>query len=458
MAVDIVELKRKRMEIVTEQRKKMEIIDARGDGEMPEEREQLDKMDKDIDAATHRIEREERLMQREADIARAHFSGLEKVATGLAALDGGSNGAVYTPGQSGMPNEVRMWEAEHRDRLNFALKAWLRSVRSDVELKASEIEACRVLSLNPRASEMVIKLTPDYRTILKENRDLSLTAGSGGYTVPVGFSNSLERALLAFGGVRQVANVLRTESGNPLHWPTTNDTTNKGEIISEAGSIGNSVDMAFAEVIFGAFKYSSKNLKVSSELLGDSFFDMASMIGSMLGERIGRIQNDHFTTGTGTTLPKGLTVAGASGKTAAATNAITSDEVIDLQHSVDPAYRPQASWMFHDTIFAYIRKLKESTTNAYIWQPGMQQGAPDMLLGQRYTINQSMASALTTGQKLILYGDFSKYVIRDVREVRLLRLNELYAANDQVGFVAFMRTDGNLLDAGTKPVKWLNLA
>jgi HK97 family phage major capsid protein len=395
--IEIVELKRKRMEIVTEQRKKMDIIDARGDGETAEEREWLDKTDNEIDVLSKRIEREDRMIQREAEMARQHYEAM-KGGDSLTQGQTRAGGQVYNFATTPAPNEIRMWEPEHKDRLNHALKAWLRSVRSDVELEAPQIEACRVLNLNPRASEVVLKLTPDYRTILKENRDLSLTAGAGGYTVPVGFSNSLERALLAFGGVRQVATVLRTESGNDLHWPTTNDTTNKGEIISEASTFGSSVDPAFAEVIFKAFKYSSKAIKISSELIEDTFFDIASMIGGMMGERIGRIQNDHFTTGAGTTLPKGLTVAGSNGKTGASTNALIADEVIDLQHSVDPAYRPQSSWMFHDTVFAYIRKLKEATTNAYIWQPGMQQGAPDMLLGQRYTINQSMASAFTTGQ------------------------------------------------------------
>jgi len=114
--------------------------------------------------------------------------------------------------------------------------------------------------------------------------------------------------------------------------------------------------------------------------------------------------------------------------------------------------------MFHDTVLAFVRKLKESTTNAYIWQPGLQQGVPDRLLGDTYTVNQSMANAFTTGQKLILYGDMSKYVIRDVNTIRMVRLDELFAATDQVGFIAFMRTDGNLLDAGTRPVKWLALA
>ena len=197
---------------------------------------------------------------------------------------------------------------------------------------------------------------------------------------------------------------------------------------------------------------------MSYEITQDSAFDLGALAGDWLGERIGRIQNDHFTTGAGSTLPKGLTVAGVVGKTATATNTFTSDEVIDLIHSVDPAYREGASFMFHDTTLALIRKLKESTTNAYIWQPGLQLGVPNMLLGYPYTVNQSMSAALTTGQKLVLFGRMSKYIIRDVSTIRLVRLDERYADTDQIAFIAFLRSDGNLLDAGTRPVKWLNLA
>lgn len=460
MAVDITELKQKRMFIVTEQRKKLDMIDARGSAETAEEKLEFEKQDADIDALTGRIDREERQICREADLARAYYEA-QNTTKGEIVHDEARSAAgstILSPAGATQAGKVDVFAAENRGLMNDALSGWLKSKHAEAELLPAEVLAARKLNLNLRGKELVLNLRRDYRNVQHENRDLSLTASAGGYTVPVGFSQAYDRALLAFGGVRQVARVVRTTSGSDLHWPTTNDTTNKGAILAEATTFSTSVDAVFAEVIFKAFKYSSKPMIVSNELLQDSFFDLPAMIGEMLGERIGRIQNDHFTTGAGTTLPKGLTVAGTAGTAAAATNTFTSDEVIGLQHNVDPAYRPQSTWMFHDTVLAFIRKLKESTTNAYIWQPGMQNGVPDMLLGQRYTINQSMATAFTTGQKLMLFGDMSKYVIRDVAEVRLVRLDELFAQTDQVGFVAFQRGDGNLLNAGTNPVKWMALA
>jgi HK97 family phage major capsid protein len=303
--------------------------------------------------------------------------------------------------------------------------------------------------------EIEIPLVKDYRQIKKEYRDMSLTVGSGGYTVPEGFVNALEQALLQFGGVRQVADVMRTDSGADLPWPTMNDTANKGAILAEATTFSTSVDPTFASVIFKAFKYSSKPIIVSNELLQDSAFDLGAMIGGWLGTRIGRIQNDHFTTGAGTTLPKGIVVSSAEGAAAASETAIVDTEIIDLEHSVDPAYRPGAQWMFHDSVLAAIRKLKDVTSGQYLWQPGMQAGIPDRLLGYTYVVNQSMASTLAKAAKVVLFGDFSKYKIRDVAGIRLVRLDELFAQTDQVGFVAFLRTDGQLLDAGTNPVKHL---
>ena len=154
----------------------------------------------------------------------------------------------------------------------------------------------------------------------------------------------------------------------------------------------------------------------------------------------------------------GVVVASTEGKEAASKTAVTDTEIIDLEHSVDPAYRPNSIWMFHDTILAAVRKLKDVTSGQYLWQPGMQAGVPDRLLGYRYVVNQSMTGTQAQAAKIVLFGDFSKYKIRDVAGVRLVRLDELFAQTDQVGFVAFLRSDGNLLDAGTAPIKHLTNA
>ena len=447
MALNVNELKADRAKIVNEMRMLADGMVERG-GETPEETEKFGKMEKDIRSLEMLITREELVLKEEAKLAQvAHQNGGHD--------DDGNGSRRFEHLRYPAAGQRKVGREEIERRASFLIQGWLRSMKPDAKINEEHHEAAKFFGVNLNQREIEIPLAKDYRQVKKEHRDMSLSVAAGGYTVPEGFVNSLEQALLTFGGVRQVADVMRTDSGNDLPWPTMNDTSNKGAILAEATTFSTSVDPTFASVIFKAFKYSSKPIIVSNELLQDSAFDLAAMIGGWLGTRIGRIQNDHFTTGTGTTLPNGVVVASVEGVEAASKTAITDTEVISLEHSVDPAYRPNAMWMFHDTILAAIRVLKDVTSGQYLWQPGMQAGVPDRLLGYRYVINQSMTPTQAQSAKIILFGDFSKYKIRDVAGVRLVRLDELFAQTDQVGFVAFLRSDGQLLDAGTRPIKHL---
>ena len=278
------------------------------------------------------------------------------------------------------------------------------------------------------------------------------TDSAGGYTVPEGFVNNLEKAMLEFGPMRQVADILRTASGNALPWPTVNDTGNAGALLAE-NTQDSEQDMTFGVMTLDAYKYTSKIVRVSVELLQDSAFNLGAELGSLLGERLGRIQNTHATTGTGSSQPNGIVTASALGKTAASATAITADEIIDLFHSVGRAYRGNSSFMAADSTVAAIRKLKDGDSQ-YLWQPGLQAGQPDRLLGVPLLVNDDM-DAIATGKKTVLFGDMSKYKMREVLGVTLVRMVERYADYHQVGFVAITRFDGDLLNAGTGPVKHL---
>ncbi len=212
-------------------------------------------------------------------------------------------------------------------------------------------------------------------------------------------------------------------------------------------------DVEFGQLVLNAFKFTSKKVLVSLELMQDSNENLADVIGAALGERIGRITNDYFTTGTGSSEPKGIVTAATTSGTTLAAKTPTYIELVATEAGVDPAYRPGAGWMFPDTELQEIKKIVETTTGRPIWLPNMAGGAPDTILGYPYFVNQSMAAAASTGSgKSILFGQLSKYIVRDVRDVTLLRLDELYAEYYQVAFVAFSRHDGDLLDAGTHPV------
>jgi HK97 family phage major capsid protein len=275
---------------------------------------------------------------------------------------------------------------------------------------------------------------------------------AGGYTVPEGFYGQLIDAELAFGGMMETAFVFDTSTGNALPIPTDNDTSNKGAILGENVQAG-AQDVSFGAITLNAYTYTSKLVLVSNQLLQDSAFNLDAFLASKLGTRLARITNDHFTTGTGASQPTGVVTGATLGVTAASSTAIAADELIDLEHSVDPAYRPNARYMMADSTLKAIKKLKDGV-GQYLWQSGLAVREPDTINGHPYTVNQSMA-AIGSGNKPLLFGDFSKYFIRRVVGVQVLRLTERYADYNQTGFLAFQRWDGNLVDAGTHPIKYL---
>jgi HK97 family phage major capsid protein len=356
------------------------------------------------------------------------------------------------------------------EQQDLGLRAWFRSQyaadgHDNIELETREIEAARACGINLRQRELTINLLDSRQHAglrsrvcrgRPDRRDLSaVTGGSGAYTIPEGFVNQLETAMLYFGPMLEACTVLTTDTGNDLPYPTADDTSNTGEQLGESTSVGTSVDPTFGSVPLGAFKFSSKLVKVPVELLEDSAFDLVTWLGAALGQRLGRIVNTRATTGNGAATLNGIVTAATLGKTTASSTAIDETELIDLYHSVDRAYRtgPQVGWMMHDLIAAEVRKLQ--ATNGDFYLSGLADGEPDSIMQKRLWFNNDMASTLVASNKTMLFGDLSKYMIRRVRGIRLRRLVERYADTDQEGFVAFLRCDGDLIDAGTHPVKYL---
>jgi HK97 family phage major capsid protein len=204
-----------------------------------------------------------------------------------------------------------------------------------------------------------------------------------------------------------------------------------------------------------AYAYDTEWVQVSMELLQDSAIDVEQFIGGLLGERLARRVNTELTIGDGTGDPLGIVAASAAGKTSASATAFSVDEIIDLLHSVDPAYRasPKARFMFNDTSLSQIRKLKQGD-GAYIWTMGdIREGEPGLLLGQPYSVNQAMVDA-ATGTKPIIFGDFSKYYVRKVGAPVVGVRREYYWPN--IGLAGIVRLDGDLIQSSA--VKHLVMA
>jgi HK97 family phage major capsid protein len=292
------------------------------------------------------------------------------------------------------------------------------------------------------------------------------TNSEGGFTVATEVATSVLDALKQFGGMRAVASVIQTAGGNPMQWPTSDGTSEEGEIIAENGA-ATDADVDFGTKALPVYKYSSKVVTVPIELLQDSSVDIEAFVRSRLVTRLGRVTNKHFTTGTGSSQPFGVVTAATVGVTAANSTsqvtAVTYDSLVDLQHSVDPAYRELGNclFMFNDTTLRQIRKIKDGSSRP-IFVPGYESnspgGAPDRLLGAPIQINQQVAN-MAASARSILYGDFSFYTIRDVMAIEMLRFTDsAYAKKGQVGFLAWMRSGGNLVDVGGAVKVFVNAA
>jgi len=289
------------------------------------------------------------------------------------------------------------------------------------------------------------------------------TASEGGFTVPTEVATSLLSAMKAFGGMRDVAEVIQTSQGGPINFPTTDGTSVMGELIGE-NTTATSQDIVFGVKTLSTYKYSSKIVTVPFELLQDSSIDVEAYVRLQLAERLARVTNLHFTTGTGSGQPNGIVTASTAGKTGTTgqTLTVTYDDLVDLQHSVDPAYRAsgRAKFMLNDASIRVIRKIKD-TAGRPIFVPGYDvagSGAPDTLLGSPVVINQDVP-VMAANAKSILFGDFSFYKIRDVMNVSLFRFTDsAYTKLGQVGFLAWMRSGGQFVDVGGAVKHYANSA
>ena len=276
---------------------------------------------------------------------------------------------------------------------------------------------------------------PDVLNALKEGED-----ETGGYLVPDEYERTLVEALEEENVMRRICHVINTASGErkiPV-------VASKGdaEWIEEGGEFTDSDKDKFGLVTIGAFKLGAL-LKVSEELLNDSVFDLESYISREFAHRIGAKEEEAFISGTGTKQPTGFLADAQEGVTTAKADAVSADELIDLFYSLKTPYRRNAVWLLNDATVKLVRKLKDST-GQYLWQPSLTANTPDLILG-RPVITSAFMPTAAGDAKTIAFGDFGYYWIADRQGRTFRRLNELYATNGQVGFLASQSVDGKLI-------------
>lgn len=401
------QLREQRANIWSQMQEVMAAAERDGRDLTAEERATYDRGEADLDRLGDDIERQERHEAREREMSRVDRTGVVPDQRGDQEDDGQRTaGEMYAR----------------------AFTSWMRRGSTDISgEERAALQAGWVSGQELRAQGVA-------------------TTTAGGYLVPPAFRARVVEAMQFIAPMRQYAEVITTETGANLPWPTVDDTANEGAILAENTQVTEQ-DVVLGQASIDAYMYTSKLVRVSYQLLNDNAFNLEAFLGRTLGVRIGRVQNRHFTVGTGTSQPDGIVTNAAVAKQGAAgqTTTVTYDDLIDLTDSLDPAYTGGGDirFMMSQTARKVIRKLKD-TQNRPLWEPSLVAGTPDNVLGYGIILNNNMPAPAASA-KSILFGDFREaYLIRDVQGFQLLRLSERYADFLQVGFLGFQRSDGTL--------------
>jgi HK97 family phage major capsid protein len=381
-----------------------------------EEAEEYDRLEGELQERTAELEQ----LRTDTDRER-RFADLERVQRDVRLLPSASDPARMTPA-------ALIQTREYAD-------AWLAYARSGMASLSGEQRSMLQYGYVPVEGG--------------EQRAQTLATGAGGgYLVPDAFRNVIVETMRFYGGMRQVAQVITTETGADLPWVTNDDTGNEGEILNVDASNPSYQDVVFGQKTLRSYPFSSKWVKVPLVLLNDSFIDLGAFLGRKLGERIGRRENRAYTTGSGTGEPEGVVTGVSVGKLGAngQTTTVTWQDFVHLTHSIDRAYRNERSrFMAHDLTIAAVRLMVDGDARP-LWEPSIQAGQPDTLFGYPITYNNDMPQ-MAANAKSIIFGDFEAgYVIRQVMGISAVRAEERFIDNLQVGFLSWARMDGMVQD------------
>ena len=368
-----------------------------------------------------------------------------------------------TDGREMTAEEQQRWDTmlSDYDKADKAVEAEERYV--DIQRKQAEEEvAKRDFHIGDLLGEQYRKAFADYilngaSGISPESRATieqraGITGLVGGVTIPSLLASEIEVALKNYGGMFEAGTIINTSHGGDLILPTVNDTNAKATIVSDYDQSTKRAP-SFGSVTLKAYTYRTPIIPVSQTLIQDSAFNLDAVLTSLLGDSFSRGVNEQLTTGDGTGKPTGIVTAATACTTQAAATSIKLDDIIDLIKSVNSAYARNGKFMFNRNTLWELAKIKDQT-GRYIWQDSTREGTPATLFGKQYVLNDDMAD-IGAGNASVLFGDLTKYNIRLVQSFRVIRLNELLAEYLSIGLFGFARVDGNLLDAGTNPVKKL---
>jgi HK97 family phage major capsid protein len=293
-----------------------------------------------------------------------------------------------------------------------------------------------------------------------ETRAANSVITNPAYTYPVTLAERFQYTLRSVGSWMSAINIMNDPAGNDLILPYYNDAGTNGYLEAEGtDAIASSTDLDSAKVTLTNYWFSSLGVKVNWSTLRDSNYPVDALVVKPLMDRLSRILSYYGAIGTGSSQPKGIAVAAVVGEITSKATYPTFTDLMNLMGKVDEAYHssPTSGFMFHfKTMQGIASQVKSTTYNTDpLWQPSFADGIPKTLLGYPYWTNNFMNLITETPGHSVLFGDFSHFIMRLVGPVIITRLEELYAAGGQVGFLISQYMDSNVDMVGTTyaPIK-----
>lgn len=401
MAKTIKELKEERAQLHERMHGMVETAEARDEaGFTAEERTEYDGMKRSYEAISARIK------TLEEDEARA---------------------AALATQRSGVVGDGAIQEAPEE-----------RARRHDEELRSAFLDVVRGRSVKP-------ELRAELFTGANENQVI----------VPKLIAEKVVTALRDTGDFLGAVEVITTDNGDPLTIATLNGTDKKLTKVAEGSSTGND-RVKFEGVTLGAYTYATSIFPISMLLLEDSGVDVEAAVVNVIVDCIKEGLKELMTaSGTGQNDIKALTAAAPTGAETTAADAVSYDDLVALRASVNNAYGKSGvgKFMMNSNTMAACLKIKD-TTGRPIFVESVRDDQPDRLLGREVIINEYMPD-IAAGANAIAFGDFKAYKLRIVKDFRIIIFKEKFADKLQIGVMGYVRADGNLVDAGTHPVKML---
>lgn len=351
-----------------------------------------------------------------------------------------------------------------------ALEKELESVRKATEIRARQNAYSMPVNVGlyaapPKADDGLERAFNHYLRTGQPNADIAGlrvvnaqgegTPSAGGYTVPDGFRQKMVDVQKRFGGFASEVDTFSTGDGQPIEYPSIDDTANVGGITAESAAITSGNDLVFGTVTLGAYKYTSTGagsnlpLRVPVELLQDSAFDIAGLVARKLGERIARAQATHWITGSGSGEPLGVAATSLVADVEFDTpDTLAYKDLVDVQLALDEAYDANAKWLMSKAVWGKIRLIVDVNGRPIVQDStaGIAGLPTKMLLGHEVVTDEAMADYSSAGDTFpVLYGDFREaYVIRRVSNLVVVVDPYGRAANGEVQYTAWERADGNV--------------